>query len=294
MQSLEQDSPRRDPAPTKLAYKMNRLWLTPLFRAFLRVGIPGFAIAFCSLWYFSDEGRRDGISLALSDMRRAVEERPEFMVGLMQIDGASLELAEDIREVVPLDFPVSSFDLDLEQMRQVISGLDAVASADLRIQSGGLLHVQIAERTPAVVWRSRTGLELLDGEGHRVAPLVQRADRPDLPLIAGAGADTEVGEALALLEAAGPISGRVRGLTRMGERRWDLVLDRGQRILLPEQGAVVALLRVVELARAEDMLERDLVVVDMRNPRRPTLRLSGQAVDELRRIKLLEAGAQGG
>jgi cell division protein FtsQ len=35
---------KRDPAPTKMAYRMERLWLTPVFRALMRVGVPAFAI----------------------------------------------------------------------------------------------------------------------------------------------------------------------------------------------------------------------------------------------------------
>ncbi|KGB80461.1 hypothetical protein JT55_18935 [Rhodovulum sp. NI22] len=77
----------------------------------------------------------------------------------------------------------------------------------------------------------------------------------------------------------------------MGERRWDVVLDRDQRILLPERGAVEALERVIALDQAEDMLERDLMAVDMRNADRPTLRMSPEAVEELRRVKTLETGA---
>jgi len=284
------ETPRRDPAPTRLAYRLNRLWLTPLFRALLRVGVPMFVMAFCVVWYFSDEARRDAVSLAISDVRRSIEERPEFMVKLMVIENASDEVADDVREVVPLDFPMSSFDLDLETMRKTVTELDAVARAELRIRPGGILEVSIVERVPAIVWRSRNGLELLDVEGHRVAPLYDRADRPDLPLIAGDGADQHVPEALLLFSAAHPLDTRLRGLTRMGERRWDVVLDRGQRILLPEQGAVATLERVIALAQAEDMLERDVVTIDMRNVARPTLRLTEGAVEEMRRIKNIEAG----
>ena len=39
-------APRRDPAPSRWAYRMNRLWLTPLFRAALRVGLPAFLVIF--------------------------------------------------------------------------------------------------------------------------------------------------------------------------------------------------------------------------------------------------------
>ncbi|KCV83113.1 cell division protein FtsQ [Actibacterium atlanticum] len=285
------NAPRRDPAPTRMAYRMNRLWLTPLFRAFLRVGLPAFTILFCAGVFLSDETRREELMLQVSDLRRAVEERPEFMVRLMSIQGASTEIDQDIREVLPLDFPVTSFDLDLEQMRQTVAGLDAVAKAELRIRPGGILEIEITERVPAIVWRGRDGLELLDADGHRVAPLDHRANRADLPLIAGDGADAQVPEALQILAAARPLTPRLRGLVRVGERRWDVVLDREQRIMLPEQGAVAALERVIALNQAEDMLERDLMVVDMRNADRPTLRLAPGAVSEMQRIRTIESGA---
>ena len=286
--------PRRDPAPSRWAYRLNRLWLTPLFRVLLRTGLPSFCVVFAVGVWMSDQGRRDDLGAAIQNLRRSVEERPEFMVKLMAIEGASAELDEDIREIVPVDFPVSSFDLDLEQMRQTISGLDAVKSAQLRIRPGGILSVEITERTPAIIWRGPAGLELLDREGHRVGPLEARTTRPDLPVIAGQGADAQVAQALELVAAARPIAHRLRGFERMGGRRWDVVLDRGQRILLPEDAPVPALERVIALDGAEDMLSRDLLAVDMRNSARPTLRLAPRAVEEYRRLQLIEAGATNG
>lgn len=284
---------RRDPAPSRWSYRLHRLWLTPFYRRFFRLGVPTLClVAGVGIW-FSDQDRADALRIAVSDLRRSIEERPEFMVNLMAVDGASAEVDQDIREILPVDFPTSSFDLDLEQMRQVILGLDAVKSAELRIRPGGILQVTVAERTPAVIWRGEEGLELLDEQGHRVAQLDLRTDRPDLPLVAGAGADAHIQEALALISAATPIAGRVRGLVRMGERRWDVVLDRGQRILLPERDPVPALERVIALALApsEDILARDVLTVDMRNKNRPTVRLAPGAVTEYRRMKTLEAGA---
>jgi cell division protein FtsQ len=185
--------------------------------------------------------------------------------------------------MLPVALPASSFALNLDGLRGKIAGLDAVARVDLRVQRGVLL-VEVAERVPAVLWRHATGVELLDATGHRIATLIGRDMRPDLALIAGAGAEREVPEALAILAAAAPILPRARGLVRIGERRWDLVLDRDQRILLPESGAVAAVERVLALQRAEDLLARDFTVLDMRLAARPTLRLSAHAQDEYRRI----------
>ncbi len=76
----------------------------------------------------------------------------------------------------------------------------------------------------------------------------------------------------------------MRAVVRMGERRWDVVLDRGQRILLPTQTPIRAFERVIALDQAQDLLARDVSVIDMRNTARPTIRLNEQAVAELRRV----------
>lgn len=285
------DTPRRrDPAPSRWSYRFQRLWLTPAFRAALRLGVPVFTMLFFGGWFFSDIANRAFLEEKIAEVRRSVAERPEFEVKLMAIDGASVELAGDIREVLPIDFPISSFDLDLEQMQSVIEGLDATASARLRIRPGGILQVDVTERVPAVVWRAGSAVELLDVTGRRVAAIVHRSERLDLPLIVGEGADGAVAEALALIEAAAPVADRVRGLVRVGARRWDIVLDREQRILLPESGATEALEQVIALDQASDLLARDLSAIDLRNAHRPTLRMATQAVEELRRIKALEVG----
>lgn len=285
---------RRDPAPTRLAYRLHRLWLTPFFRAMLRVGIPVFCLVFAGAWYVGDDARRSALVDRYYELRRSIEQRPEFMVGMMRIEGASPEVVQDIQEILAIDFPVSSFELDLEYMRGMVVGLDAVEKAELRIAPGGILRIDVAERQPAVIWRGRDGLEMLDAQGHRVSALESRTDRPDLPLIAGEGAQDRVPEALDLLAAAGPIAGRVRGLVRVGERRWDLVLDRDQRILLPETGALRALERVIALDQAEDMLARDIVTVDMRNGERPTLRLAPGATVQRQQATTTEAGVTEG
>lgn len=276
---------RRDPAPSRVAYRLHRLWLTPLYRAVLRVGLPAFAAVFGAGLYLSDPARSAAIAERVADFAQALRERPEFMLRGMEIVGASAPVAAALPPLLDLGFPASSFALDLDALRARIEAIDAVARAELRIRPGGILEIAIAERVPALVWRHRGGLELLDDSGHRVASILEREARADLPLIVGDGADRAAAEALAILAVAGPLGGRVRGLVRMGERRWDLVLDRDQRVLLPEAGALAALERALALHAAEDLFGRDIAVVDLRLERRPTLRLSAEALEELRRIR---------
>ena len=240
--------PRYDPAPSRLSYRVQRWMLTPGIRLGLRIGIP-FCIVFAaaSIW-LADPARRDALRLYVADLRASIEERPEFMVSLMAIDGAGPSLAADIREVLPVDFPVSSFDLDIEAMRSTVAGLDPVKSVSLRIRPGGILQVDVTERQPAIVWRTRDGVALLDATGAHITQIASRTERTDLPLIAVDGADDHVDEALELIAAAQPLGARLRGLVRIGERRWDVVLDRDQRIQLPASDPVPALERVIALS----------------------------------------------
>lgn len=279
---------RRDPAPSIWAYRMQRVMLTPHLRALLRVGLPTFVLLAATGLYLSDEGRRAGVFGVFTDIREKFENRPEFRVTLASIEGCSDDLAQAVRARMALNLPQSSFDLDLDAARARIEELDAVKSAELRVRSGGVLQVLVTERTPVAVWRTAEGLTLIDETGHRVAGLYARSDRPDLPLLAGEGADVAAAEAQKLLTAAGPLTPRIRGLIRMGDRRWDIVLDRDQRVMLPAEDPVRALERLLALDQAQDIMARDLLVVDLRNDARPTLRLSPYAMNALRRTQGLD------
>lgn len=276
---------KNDPAPSRLAWRMERLMLTPVFRFALRVGVP-FVLTFgLASWQLSRPEVQDYVQSSIAQARAGIEQRPEFMVNLMAIEGADDALAAVIRETLPVDLPTSSFDLDLEALRQQLADMDPVKQATLRIKAGGVLEVKVIPRVPVVIWRTPEGLILLDAEGALVKTISYRTERPDLPVIAGERADLSVAEAMALLEAAGPLGARVRGLVRMGERRWDVVLDRGQRILLPEENALAALERAIALDAANDVLARDVARIDLRLSARPTVKMQARATEERWRIR---------
>lgn len=289
--SRRRRSPRiGDPAPSRLAYRLQRLALTPAVRRGFTLGVPLAATALIATLTFADEARRAQIWAWVDDVRAQIESREEFMVRLMSIEGASDRLSADIRDLLPIDFPVSSFDLDLDAMQDAVRTLDAVEEASLRVRPGGVLDIRVTERVPIFVWRSGEDLLLIDASGHPVTTVEARADRGDLPLLSGIGADRAAPEALEIIHASGPILPRLRGLVRIGERRWDVVLDEGQKIRLPELRPVQALEQVLAVDEAQDLFARDVILVDMRVPRRPTVRIRPEAAETLRQVKMTELG----
>jgi cell division protein FtsQ len=287
MQSVSR-APRREIAPSRWSYRMQRLWLTPLFRGLFRFGLPIVVVCGAAAIYLQNDARRAHLAQTFVDLREDFQARPEFRVGLISVEGASPELAEAIRAKLDLTLPLSSFDIDLEAARQRVEGLDAVEMAQIAVRTGGILQVDITERTPVMLWRTTDRIDMLDAGGHRVASLAARSDRPDLPLIAGEGANLVADEAMAVLAAASPLEGRIRGLVRISDRRWDIVLDRDQRILLPAENPVAAIERLLVLDQAQDILARDVAAVDLRIAARPVLRLSPYAQLQLRRAQGLE------
>ncbi len=271
---------RPDPAPTRLKYRLERLWLTPSFRRFIRTGLPLMLVTTAALGLATDVDVRHWVVAKSGEVRAAVAARPELTISRIEIRGASSDLAARVAAVLAMELPVSALDLDLHDLRDQVVALEPVLTARVRVAEANTLAVQVVERVPVAIWRMPDGLSLVDGTGARVDTIAARADRADLPVMAGSGAEDAVEEGLAILRIAKPLAQRVRGLVRIGERRWDLVLDRDQVIQLPEDRPAAALMRVLGLDDAKQLLERDLVVVDLRDGARPVVRLSAPALDE--------------
>lgn len=277
------DAPRtrRDPAPSVMAYRFQRLWLTPIFRVFLRYGLPVIVILGGLGVYVSNPRNIDHLTAQVEELRRTIEARPEFRVTLLSVNGASPSLAEDIRKTLSLDFPLSSFDLNLPQMKTDLQAMPAVRNAQLRVAADGVLQVDIEERLPELIWQTRDAFLLIDGDGVVIDDLTSRPISAPLPLIGGEGADRAAREALTLIRISAPLADQLRGFVRVGERRWDVILSDGRRIMLPEDNPSFALDRVIALHQAQDILGRDILSIDMRRPDRPTLRLSEGAKENL-------------
>lgn len=277
--------PRHDPSPSRMRYRFERLWLKKSVRQVVQFWLPvglGAWVVFATLGNATVQTTMDS---GLTGLRDTVAERPQLQVTMLSMPEASVDLQAQIFAVAGISLPSSALDIDVEQIKAAVEKLDSVETATVMMHSDGLLEIHTVERVPTIVWRDGDTLRLIDTDGNRVAVLARRSARGDLPLIVGVGAENNVPEIMSLLAVIGPVEDRLRGFVRVGERRWDVVLDRGQTIMLPEAGAVTALRRVMALHQTEDMLARDIIIVDMRNGARPVLRLTDEAISELRRLR---------
>ena len=271
-----------DPAPSRVAYRIMRLLLIPRLRLIFTLGFPSLLIFCATLGLFININVWENISAIKKDLKLAFVERPEFMIKVASIDGSSDELANEIREILPLDFPVSYFDLDIKYLHKVVNEIPAVASAAIKISAGGVLQINVAEKSPAFIWRKGNVMSVIDETGSFIRIANSRVDYPKLPLVVGEAADLAVSEISSLMQASEYFKDHVRAFIRVGERRWDLILENNVRIMLPQREFLAAFDRLMLMNEAGSLLSGRLSNIDMRLVVRPTVRVDTVSVDPLK------------
>lgn len=271
---------RKGPGPSKLTYRLSRAWAKPIVRNAALVYLPLIALAIAGWRVAADDGWRGMIEARIVSVVEQIAARPEFAVRGVAVFGGSDDLQADVRRALDIQPGMSSLKLDVEELRLRVEALGAVETATVQFDPQGTLRITVVERIAVVLFRRTDGgLVMLDKNGVEIGPAERRADHPELPVIRGPGAQDRVGEVIALLGGAPGIVPRLRALIRVGERRWNLELDRGMTIKLPETGAVEALSRIMALHYGEELLDRDIEVIDMRLPERPALRMKPEAAE---------------
>lgn len=263
---------KRDPAPSRLGYKFSRWMLSPFIKKLVFFGMPLIILLLPVFIFLKDQNNKNLVEEIVLDFYRKIIERPEFMLSALSIQGSSDSLNAEIREILGLNFPISSFDLDLADLRNRVLSLPPVETAEVRLEGGSILHVKVKEKVPALLLKDDTGIHVLNKNGDYIRPLLSTEYGSKLPVITGEGAQKAAAEAFILFSALYDKLDEVRGLVLVGGRRWNIVLKSGQVIMLPEKKSEQAVQKILILDKAEKILSRDIAVFDFRLPYRITLR----------------------
>jgi cell division protein FtsQ len=136
------------------------------------------------------------------------------------------------------------------------------------------LVIDIVERTPAALWQNGGQLALIDNEGV-VLDRVPVDKMPDLPLLIGPGANGEEQQLGRLMAAVPTLRPQLASASWVGGRRWDLNVQSGETIALPEgeETAKAALVKFARLDKESGLLGRGIVRFDLRVPDKMIVRL---------------------
>ena len=164
--------------------------------------------------------------------------------------------------------------VDVSAIRRRLLDYGWVKDARVSRRYPDTLVVDIVERSPAALWQDGNRLSLIDAEGH-VLDKVAVTRMPDLPLLVGAGANGQARRLDALLGKVPTIKAQLVSASWVGQRRWDLAVQTGETIALPEgqAAAETALAKFAEKDKSAGLLGRGIKRFDLRKAGQMTVRL---------------------
>ena len=154
--------------------------------------------------------------------------------------------------------------IDLQASRKRLEAIDWVEWATVERRLPDTLYVTMKERRAVAIWQNGTEYTLIDANGRTVRASRMPPGAEKLLLLGGPGAPDHVGDLLLLLTYEPTVAQQLRSAVWVGQRRWNLILNNGVEIWLPEEDAVAALQHLAKLDGQHKLLAREFGVVDLR------------------------------
>ncbi|MGV1869825.1 cell division protein FtsQ/DivIB [Agrobacterium rosae] len=252
-----------------------------------RVHIPAHTGTLATLAFFSAIGLY-GMSLGghTDVVAQATTSAAGFAIEDVKVSGNIQTSEIDVFQLLGLDGATSLIALDVNAARKKLTELPWVEDVDVRKIYPKTIEVRLKERQAFGIWQHGTELSLIEKSGSVIAPLRDNK-YAGLPLFVGRDAETGAAGFVDELADWPEIRNRVRAYVRIAGRRWDLHLDNGIVVKLPEENVPKALQLLSRMDMEEKVLSRDVAAVDLRLSDRTTVQLTEGAAE--RRQKAVEA-----
>lgn len=211
------------------------------------------------------------------DYVKAATSRTGFAVDRINVTGNKQTSEIDILDRLGLDGWTSMIGFDADEARQRVAELPWVKSASVRKTYPNTIDIDIVEREPFAIWQHGSELTLIERSGGVITPFAG-SGQPVLPLVIGFGAAEKAGDFVEKMRGIPELATRVKAYIRVAERRWDLRLENGITVKLPEAGEDAAIAEMLRLDREQGLLSRDIASVDMRIEDRLVIQLTPEAI----------------
>lgn len=164
------------------------------------------------------------------------------------------------------------FGVDLDDLSNRLVKRNWVKAARVQRIWPDRIKITLWERVPALLKpSSQEGMAMVtDATGYEIG-LYPRKNFPHLPMVSGQGAAQNAAGLIPLLYAEPSIYPHVARYVFIGQRRWDVILENGLRLKLPEKDIGLALRRLAIAQSQKDLFSRDLKAIDLRDQGRIVL-----------------------
>ena len=147
--------------------------------------------------------------------------------------------------------------------RMQLRRLDWIKDAQVTIRYPDAVSVRVVEKVPFALWQSDRGLYAVESDGRPIT-MVEATRFKRLPFFFG-DAPSGASQLVGAIRAHRAISARLRAMQRVANRRWNLVLDDGVVVKLPEENWEREIAALDRLIIDNGVLERDIGEIDLRS-----------------------------
>jgi cell division protein FtsQ len=191
----------------------------------------------------------------------------EFCIKRIEFDGN--ERVPDILllKTSGLKYKSNIFSCSVSKIKDRLENIAWIKSVAVQRKLPDTIYVRIAERTPIAILQSGYKLYLIDPDG-KILENDGIGNFSNLPIIVGDGAEKEADRLLRCLDKFPKIRRQLIFAVRIGRRRWNIKINKGITVKLPESGVMYALEILNEISDGNGFFNENIEVVDLRIPDR--------------------------
>ncbi|MBV9572087.1 MAG: FtsQ-type POTRA domain-containing protein [Alphaproteobacteria bacterium] len=213
--------------------------------------------------YLVVQGHAQRALAAVSRAADTVGADSGLSIATIRIHGNHNEAPREVYGLLGFGAGDSIFAADPQEARTRLKTLPWIRDVTISRHYPDAVDVQLIERVPFALWQSDHGLYAVERDGRPIAQvkaaLFRRApfffgDRPD-----GAA------ELVTAIRRHHAVAARVKAMQRVSGRRWNLLLDDGVLVKLPEEHWTRELAALERLIVDKGVLERDIAEIDLRS-----------------------------
>ena len=261
-----------DPAPSRLHYKINRLFYRLWFRLSLIIVFLVVSIMLLKKFLYKDIDLNAEIRFLSEESSAIYKGLTELSITKILVKGAQESLKKEIITLVEKASTEGFSALKAKALREKIEDIKKVKKAFVKFSSDGLVIVNVVERKEAAVFLNNSLYEVLDSNGVILSVNNDYEGLSNFPLIVGKSGSKNIIGVLSLANEIGSFYPEVLYYEWVGERRWDIHMKNNLVFKLPENN----LSKGVELMRVFlNESNRDLtpiVSIDLRNLDKPIIK----------------------
>ncbi|HWT98794.1 MAG TPA: cell division protein FtsQ/DivIB [Terriglobales bacterium] len=183
----------------------------------------------------------------------------------VQVTGRSETSQAEILAAIGVQRGTPLLAIDIQAIRQRLIALPWVASATVERRFLNGLAVDISEAQPLALWQRQQQLYLVSRDG-KIIETSNLQKYAKLLIIVGDDAPLHADKLIDMLASEPDLQKQVTAAVWVGKRRWNLRFNNNVDVKLPEDDPETALHRFADINRQNQLLDKDITIVDMRLP----------------------------